>query len=359
MGQVLPLNRIITRQEFQDMERRVELLEAALTSLMKTVQSDNSFEPDYSKGTAAQYAEKSGFYLGSTVEPLDLMSDPTKNVVGREFRMIECPKAAIPTKKRVQTEFGPLINFKIADMVLSYCRMYNLLLKDGPYLNFTAPKHDMRLRLQDLTQWILERTQRPGSESASYIDLMTDFVSPSGELLGNPILAGLNHLQLVSAMNDVISETAKDSAIGVSITLPRLTSKPVTADLRAFAEFVSQCLNNGIPLQYVGIKTRLDVTQAIDRDVLALNLDHLDQTGIPEVHITDILISNPKEAPFGDESAIFEEFVDALSQHDMISAFSLASPRTLAGHGELLFNKDMEPTASYEAIRRGFWRMAI
>lgn len=358
MNNVIPLSRIVTVEEHNSLKNRVQVLEAALAKVLDRSMANFSEDEEIKSRTASFYADKLGISLGASVDPIDLYADPTRNGITREFSILECPKASVPTKERIETEYGPLINFKIADEFQHYCRMSAIEIKDGPYIDLLYPKHDVGLKYTHLHNWILERLQRPGADSPYYIDLITNFIDGHGKLVESNIFGKIGLLSGLYGMAETVAAASPDSSVGISFQINDLCSTPMSPRLRSAGEFIKKALESGIPLQYVGLKMTLDVQQRIDPNVTNINLDYLDQTGIPEIHLTNILISNNSDVPDAFPAAVHADLIGIIGTNELISVMSMASPRTIVGYCEGLFDDRMLKTASYEAVRRSLWSLA-
>lgn len=347
------MSRIVSIDEFNSLKARVEALEAKIGSAFKEPPEEEMIKSK----TAAFFSEKIGIAIGATIDPLDFLSDPTRMVLGREFSILDCPKACIPTKERIETPYGPLINFKMADEFQMYCRANSVEFKDGPYLDFSNPKYDVNLKYNHLTNWIFERLARPGADNPFYIDLVSNFLDENGKVISNKLMNPVGFIPMLHGMSEIVSKTSPDSSVGVSLEVPDFTNKTLPEKLRRACELIVSAKDAGVPINFLGVKLKIDVLQRIDPNVMAINFNYIDQTGINEIHITNILVTNKYGTADAFPSAVYDDLVASIANSESVSVLSFASPRTITGYQEGLFDEKMRRTSSYEAVRRGFWNI--
>lgn len=353
---LVELSRIIKRDEFESLEKRVKALESSLLSSGGETLS-NSNRADHS---ACSYAQDAAMLFGCSVDPIDILVDPTKDGISGEFSLIQCPKAAIPTTQRIDSNKGPVFDFTRAYDFFDYARQNNILIKDGPYLDFQNPKYPVSMVPNELNNWIRERLVELNKiETPEYIDIISNFIGEDGDVLPCSVFKNTGIYGAMMMLSETISDFSPDSGIGITTKIKNFTKKKNLKSIESLVEIAENLLDNAIPLTYLGISLEINVDDEVNPEIVRENLKHIKSCDIPEVHFSGFIVTRGKKNFDDTGEGVYSDFLSAISEDDATSVFSVISPTTLSGYAQGPFTPDMKPTSTYDAIRKGFWRMTV
>ena len=320
------------RIELDELKKRVDILEEALQSkseeafraFMGEMNFVNTEPKQNDEDKILSHANQSSVYFGSSITPVDLSDVRVMDALTKEFNIIQCDKASIPTQDHVDTRYGPMIDFSFADDVMMFCARNGLSLKDGPYINCIDPIYKSDISFEALMNWVSARVTRPGFVSPEYITLAANFIDDNGFTLTPKPLKMIGLKSAIMEMSDIVDGIG--SGLGISVDIDDFAVNKHSKKLLSFCKYIVSLMEFGCPLQYAEIRCTIQSNSLTGSDasrkVIRDNIKLIEATGIPELHFDKFSIK-----PDGENQgvSIYEDFLDVIASDNLTTYFSLAS----------------------------------